>query len=97
MAILKFDRSISEFESKGKLIKINQYVKLSDLVGEKFYQTHFYDLSIENPLELCKPSNEDFNFVFYRLWEKEKAAYNLIRAHRIFSNCLLYTSDAADE
>lgn len=85
MDIIKVDTFFDEIIIGEDLIQEKQWIQLGDLMGEDIKKTKYWDLNINQPLNICVPSNKDFETIY--IYEKE--AYKEIkiysRLHRLLS------------
>lgn len=72
------------------ILKVGDFIQLSDKIGEDYKQTKFYDASLRNPSwDLFYPSERDFKHIeFYYKGEEFHQITILGKVRRIFSNSI---------
>lgn len=83
----------------GITLKVGDYIKLSDKIGEDYKQTKFYNASLRNPSwDLFYPSEKDFKYLHFYFGEDEASTVTILSpVRRIFSDSIVCVESISSE
>ena len=86
MDVLKIESFLDSILIKDKLVRVNQWIQLSDLVRDDITKTKFWNRELVSPLEIEFPSDKDFSSIYIGCEDSTLTNIQLYsRLHRLLS------------